>query len=306
MSRLFSLLSRWPLGVIHPLGGLMGWLAYALSPTYRRRLIAHTRQVGLSRRQRWQAVGHAGKMVAEVPRLWGRPHDERLDSRVQWRHPEAVEQALAEGKGLLILTPHVGCFEMVAQGYAERFGADKPMTALYRPSKQAWLAELMVNARNRPGMVASPATLAGVRQMLRALKKGETVGLLPDQVPPEGMGAWAPFFGRPAYTMTMAAKLVAQTGAAVVMLRGERLNWRQRRRLGTDYVLHAERVAPEVEALLSSADDPAQSSAAINRLMEHMIMQSPEQYLWGYNRYKGPRAEILTSAQAVGKDKPAP
>ncbi|MET5013232.1 hypothetical protein AAHH80_40045, partial [Burkholderia pseudomallei] len=77
---------------------------------------------------------------------------------------------------------------------------------------------------------------AGVRQMLRALKKGETVGLLPDQVPPEGMGAWAPFFGRSAYTMTMAAKLVAQTRCAVVLLRGERLGAAQRRSLGCDYV----------------------------------------------------------------------
>jgi KDO2-lipid IV(A) lauroyltransferase len=304
MSRVFFALARWPLGVLHPIGSLMGWLAYVLSPTYRRRLAAHASAAGLSRRQRWQAVGHAGKMVAEVPRLWGRPRDQFLGASVAWTTPEAIDQAVAEGHGVIILTPHLGCFEVVAQAYAERHGADKPITALYRPAKQAWLAEVMVHARNRPGMQASPATLSGVRQMLRALKKGETVGLLPDQVPPEGMGAWAPFFGRPAYTMTMAAKLVAQTGAAVVMLRGERLGWRQRHRLGVDYIVHAERVSAEVESLLAAGGDPAQSSAAINRLMEHMIMQCPEQYLWGYNRYKGPRAEILTSADAKGASAP--
>ncbi|HIV70725.1 MAG TPA: lysophospholipid acyltransferase family protein [Candidatus Aquabacterium excrementipullorum] len=304
MSRVFFALARWPLGVLHPLGSLMGWLAYALSPTYRRRLAAHATQAGLSRRQRWQAVAHAGKMVAEVPRLWGRPRDEALGARVAWRHPEVVDAALAEGRGLLLLTPHLGCFEIVAQAYAERHGTSKPITALYRPAKQAWLAEVMVHARNRPGMQASPATLSGVRQMLRALKKGETVGLLPDQVPPEGMGAWAPFFGRPAYTMTMAAKLVAQTNCAVILLRGERLGWARRRHLNADYVVHAQRVSPDVEALLASGGDPAQSSAAINRLMEDMIMQSPEQYLWGYNRYKGPRAEILTSADAKGSAAP--
>jgi KDO2-lipid IV(A) lauroyltransferase len=304
MSRVFFALARWPLGVLHPIGSLMGWLAYALSPTYRRRLAAHASAAGLSRRQRWQAVGHAGKMVAEVPRLWGRPRDQALGSRVRWSHPEAIDQAVSTQRGVLILTPHLGCFEVVAQAYAERHGATQPITALYRPAKQAWLAGVMVHARNRPGMQASPATLAGVRQMLRALKKGETVGLLPDQVPPEGMGAWAPFFGRPAYTMTMAAKLVAQTGCTVVLLRGERLGWAQRRRLNADYVVHAQRVSPEVEALLAAGGDPAQSSAAINRLMEDMIMQSPEQYLWGYNRYKGPRAEILTSAEAKGASAP--
>ena len=131
--------------------------------------------------------------------------------------------------------------------------------------------------------------------MLRALKKGETVGLLPDQVPPEGMGVWADFFGRRAYTMTMAAKLVAQTQCAVVLLRGERLGLWARWQRGCDYVVHASRVPHEVEKVLASGDT-AQSAAAVNRLMEDMIMQAPEQYLWGYNRYKPPRAEMLTTA----------
>ncbi len=296
MRRLFFTLSHWPLALLHPLGALLGWLAYLLSPSYRGRLKAHTGQAGLSVWQRWQAVGHAGKMVGELPRLWGRP-ERPWGHAVQWRHPEVVDQALSEGKGLLLLTPHLGCFEVTAQAYAERFGSVKPVTALYRPAKQAWLAELMKNARNRPGMLTSPATLSGVRSMLRALKKGDTVGLLPDQVPPEGMGAWAPFFGQSAYTMTMAAKLVAQTGCAVVLLRGERLNAWQRQRHGCQYIVHAARVPAPIEAVLA-AGDAAESAAAVNRLMEEMIMQAPEQYLWGYNRYKAPRAEILTSAEA--------
>jgi len=298
MARLFFLLSRWPLAVLHPLGSLLGWLAYALSPSYRRRLKDHTRQAGMGTWARWQAVAHAGKMVGELPRLWGRPREQALGDTVQWTHPEAVQQALDEGRGLLLLTPHLGCFEITAQAYAERFGELKPITALYRPAKQAWLAEMMRESRNRPGMYTSPATLGGVRHMLRALKKGETVGLLPDQVPPEGMGVWTPFFGRPAYTMTMAAKLVAQTGCAVVLLRGERLGPAARLRQGCDYVVHATRVAPNIEHVLKTGD-AAQSAAAVNRLMEDLIMQAPEQYLWGYNRYKGPRAEILTSAAAA-------
>jgi KDO2-lipid IV(A) lauroyltransferase len=295
MPRLFALLAHCPLAVLHPLGCLLGWLAYGLSPSYRRRLTLHARQAGLTSWQRWQAVGHAGKMVGEVPRLWGRPRDQALGNAVQWRHPECVAQAISEGRGIVLLTPHLGCFEITAQAYAERFGATKPITALYRPAKQAWLAELMKGARNRPGMLTSPATLSGVRAMLRALKKGETVGILPDQVPPEGMGVWAPFFGRSAYTMTMAAKLVAQTGCAVIMLRGERLGVLARLRQGCDYIVHASRAPADVEQVLAGGD-AALSAAAVNRLMEAMIMQAPEQYLWGYNRYKAPRAEILTSA----------
>ncbi len=301
MSRVFFALSRWPLWLLYPLGVLLGGLAYGLSGTYRRRLNENADRVGLSRWQRWQAASHAGQMVAELPRLWGRPQAALLGPRVQWRHPEVVDAALGESRGLVLLTAHMGCFEVAAQAYAERFGAHKPITALYRPAKQAWLADIMERARDRPGMLASPATLTGVRQMLRALRKGETVGLLPDQVPPEGMGVWAPFFGQTAYTMTMAGKLIAQAGTAVVLLRGERLNWRQRLRLKADYVVHAQRVSPEVEALLAQGD-AAQSAAAINRLMEDLIMQCPEQYLWGYNRYKPPRQGMLTTTP---KDQPA-
>ena len=227
--------------------------------------------------------------------MWGRPRDEVLGARVHWAGRDDLAQAVAAGQGVLVLTPHVGCFEVVAQAYAEAFGAERPMTALYRPAKQAWLAETMRVSRLRPGLLTGPATLAGVRQMLRALKKGDTVGVLPDQVPPEGMGVWAPFFGRSAYTMTMAAKLVAQTGCAVVVMRGERLGLRRRWREGCDYIVHAQRVPADQEAVLAG-DDPVAAATVVNQLMEATIMQSPEQYLWGYNRYKGPRAEILTSA----------
>ncbi len=296
MARLFSLLSSWPLAVLHLLGSLLGWLAFVLSPTYRRRLVAQARAVGMGSGQVMAAVGHAGKMVGELPLLWGRPQTQAFGDAVHWHNAEAVAQALSEGRGLLLLTPHLGCFEVTAQAYAERFGGQQPITALYRPAKQAWLANMMRDARNRPGMLTSPATLGGVRQMLRALKSGQTVGLLPDQVPPEGMGVWVPFFGRSAYTMTMAAKLVAQTRCAVVLLRGERLGLLARWRRGCSYVVHATRVPPKTEAVLA-ADDAAQSAAAINQLMEQLIMQAPEQYLWGYNRYKGPRAEMLKSGE---------
>lgn len=294
MRRLFEMFAGWPLGLLHALGLVLGWLGYALSPSYRRRVNLHTRLAGLTLRQRWAAIGHAGKMVAEVPRLWGRPGAQALGDRVQWRNVQALDEAVAEGRGVMLLTPHQGCFEITAQAYAERHGHAHPVTALYRPAKQNWLADLMIGARTRPGMLTSPATLTGVRQLMRALKQGDTIGILPDQVPPEGLGEWAPFFGQPAYTMTMAAKLAGQTQCAVVLLRGERLSWSQRRQLGCDFVVHVRRLAPHLEALFQRGD-PKASAVAINTTMESLIMECPEQYLWGYNRYKGPKSEMLTS-----------
>ncbi len=242
---------------------------------------AHVEQAGLSWAQAQGAVGHAGRMVAELPWLWCRPADQPLGDVVRWEGVEHLEAALAECKGLVMLTPHLGCFEVIAQAYAERFGARSPITVLYRPSRQPALRELVAESRNRPGLLTAPATLAGVRQMIRALRQGGTVGLLPDQVPPEGMGVWAPFFGREAYTMTLAARLVQQTGAAWLLFRSERLPD------GRGYVIH---VTPPAGPM-PPAQDMAGAAAAVNHEMEALIRACPDQYLWSYNRYKAPRPQ---------------
>ena len=171
---------------------------------------------------------------------------------------------------------------MTAQAIAERFAARHgPITVLYRPARQAWLRALMEGARARPGVATAPASLAGVRQLIRALRRGEAVGLLPDQVPPAGMGVWAPFFGKPAYTMTLAARLVQQTGAVALLVWGERLP------RGAGYAV---RFSAFDEALPADPSAQAESAAVINRAMERLILRRPQQYLWGYNRYKQPRA----------------
>jgi KDO2-lipid IV(A) lauroyltransferase len=217
-------------------------------------------------------------MLFEIPWLWLRPRNLPLGDWVRWEGAEKVSATLDKGRGLLILTPHLGCFEAAGQAYAERFGAREPMTAMFRPARQAWLRDLVAASRDRDHLVAAPAELAGIRQMLRALKKGQTVGVLPDQVPPEGMGQWQPFFGRPAYSMTLAARLIQQTGCATLLFFCERLSW------GRGYVLHVRDFAmPEGDATAESL------TLAINQAMEGLIRECPDQYLWGYNRYKAPR-----------------
>ncbi|MDH4059910.1 MAG: lysophospholipid acyltransferase family protein [Aquincola sp.] len=280
-------LSRRSLGFLHALGSLLGWAGYALSPSYRTRFNANADRAGLSREHRRAAIAHAGRMVTETPRLWLRSADAPLTPKVEWVDAHLIDAALEAGRGIVILTPHLGAFEVTAQAYAERFGARQPVTALYRPAKKAWLRELEASARARPGMLTAPASLAGVRQMIRALRQGQTVGLLPDQVPPEGMGVWAPFFGQDAYTMTLAARLSLQTGAPLLLMIGERLGaatgWRMR-------VFAMPEPLPEAPAF--GGDDMAHQIAcatAINRAMEFLIRQCPQQYLWGYHRYKNPR-----------------
>jgi KDO2-lipid IV(A) lauroyltransferase len=286
-------ISRLPLAWIHRVGGWLGRLAYAVSGSYRVLVRDNAARAGLDAAQRIASVAHAGRMLAELPWLWLRAHHRPLGALVQWQGAELVDEVIAAGRGLVMLTPHLGCFEVVAQAYAERWGRDCPLTVLYRPARQAWLREWQHTARTRPGLHTAPATLAGVRQMLRALRRGEALGLLPDQVPPEGMGVWVPFFGVPAYTMTLAARLLDQSGAGWLVLWGERLD------RGRGWRIHVRRPEPLPASSPGRDDEPfAAGARAINREMERVIGEAPEQYLWGYNRYKQPRKVEAASPDA--------
>ena len=275
MRTVFKLLSLLPLWLLHGVGWCMGWLAFLGSATYRRRFVAHARQAGLDRKRWSPAVGASGQLIAELPRLW-------LGSSVavSWEGAQHIDAARAAQRGIVFLTPHMGCFEVTAQAYAARYGqADAPMTVLFRPPRQTWLREVVSASRARPGLMTAPTTLSGVKQLITALKRGQCVGLLPDQVPPLGQGLWTPFFGRDAYTMTLSARLALQPNTTVLLAWGERRSW------GRGYVVH---VRPLEHAL--STDLP-QATVQINQAMEALVRESPGQYLWGYARYKAPRSE---------------
>ena len=282
MLTLFRWLARWPLWLLHVAGALLGWLTYWASPAYRARFHANVAQAGIAPADASPAIAHAGRMLMELPFLWLRPAGEPIRPRLDWQGEALLSEALGRRKGIVLLTPHMGSFEVTAQACAQSFAAEfGPITVLFRPARKAWVRALMIGARERPGVATAPATLAGVRQMIRALRRGEAVGLLPDQVPPEGMGVWVPFFGKPAYTMTLAARLVQQTGATPLLIWGERLA------RGAGYAVHVSALPEPLPR-----DDPtqAESAAVINRAMEQLIRQCPQQYLWGYHRYKAPRS----------------
>ena len=295
MQMLFRWLAGRPLWALHALGALLGWLTYWGSPAYRQRFRANVRQAGIAPAAARPAIAAAGRMVAELPRLWLRPVDQPIQPEPIWQGAEWVTEALHQKRGLIFLTPHMGSFEMTAQAYAERFAAEfGPVTVLYRPARKPLLRKLTSESRARPGIATAPATLAGVRQMLRALRRGEAIGLLPDQVPPEGMGVWAPFFGKPAYTMTLAARLAQQTDAPLLLIWGERLTH------GSGYQVRVSKLAEALphslnehasnEPAVTELEAQAESAAVINRAMERLIRECPQQYLWGYNRYKKPRS----------------
>lgn len=271
MLSLFRLLSFLPLSVLHGAGTLLGWLGWWFSPAYRAHFRLQADLAGIDEDARRQAIGAAGRGLLELPKIWMRPQEEVVRRVVAVSGWQLVENAWSAGRGIVFLTPHLGCFEITAQYYA----AFKPMTVLYRRPKRAGLAPLIETGRGARLKLA-PADLTGVRALLKALKAGEAVGMLPDQVPGQGEGAWLPFFGKPAYTMTLAARL-CDTGATPLMAYAERLPG------GRGYHL---KLFPLESPGTGTLEDKA---AAINRALERLIRDCPGQYLWGYNRYKRPR-----------------
>ncbi len=283
MLRLFHALSLLPLGLLQAAGAALGALVYVASPRYRAVLHDNLRQAGLdSRGLALASALEAGRMAGELPFVWLRAGAQAAVRRVEVHGREHVEQAWREGRGVLYLTPHLGCFEVSAQ-VAALWG---PITVLYRPPHKSWLAAL-APARLRDNLRTAPATAAGMRPLLRALRNGEAVGLLPDQAPSAGEGVWAPFFGRDAYTMTLPARLAQLTGARIVFAFAERLP----RGRGYRLRLHA------LDGALP--DDPVLAAARINGEIEALVRSCPRQYLWGYKRYKVPAGAPLPPPQAA-------
>ena len=276
LKALFELASRLPLPLLHAMGILLGWGAYACSTRFRRALYANLALAGYtSARLKRQAIGEIGKSFMELPVVWMRPLRQVADlvrETTGWEH---ITQAHAQGRPIVFLTPHMGCFEITAQVYAFRAPLAKPITVLYRRPRTAALTPL-IEERQRKKLKLAPADLSGVRSLMRALKRGEAAGLLPDQTPRFGEGVWAPFFGKPAFTMTLPGRLVRSSGALLLLAHAERLSW------GRGYKLE---VRPFEGAMSEDLDEAA---AQLNAALEALIRQCPAQYLWSYERYRTP------------------
>ena len=283
---IFRLTAHLPLGVLHRLGAALGWITYFMSGTYARRMHQNLgfemadNPAGNFREVLNASIAEAGKGAAELPWLWRRPLAE-VSASVKTCHGwEHVEAARARGKGIIFLTPHLGCFEVSATYAAQSI----PITVLYRPPKLAWLEPVMRSGRERGQMHLARTDVSGVRLLYKALKRGEAIGLLPDQVPGKGEGEWADFFGRPAYTMTLVGRLAESSGAAVLMAYAERLP------KGAGYVIH-------ITPLEFVPDLPV--TRQINVALEKVVRACPTQYLWSYNRYKVPAGIEPPAQQGV-------
>lgn len=263
-----------PLPILHMLGALSGCIAYATHSKACDRAKRNLKQSGMIinktefRKTLFSNMLETGKGLLETFAIWFKPQRKVLGYVKKVRGWQAVEAALQAKKGLIFLTPHLGCFEITSLYY----GTQHPMAVLYRPPRQTWLQPLIDAGRQRGMVSLAPASSQGVKQLLQALKRGEAIGILPDQAPLQGEGEWAEFFGRPAYTMTLASKLAEKTGAQVFMALGERLSY------GRGYNIHIHPIAA------GGIDTPD----LLNAEIERAIQLCPAQYLWSYPRHKIP------------------
>lgn len=209
--------------------------------------------------------------MLEMPAAWCRTSDYWM------RHIEIADggallrEKLALGKGVLVAAPHQGNWEVGVHALSSL----SPATILYRPPRQVGLEALIVEGRSRQGASLVPIGTAAIRAMYGALKRNEMVVILPDQQPRPGSGAgvFAPFFGHPAFTMTLFSRLARRSGAPVLYTWAERLS-------GGRYRLHFQEAGSAV-----SAEDDITAATVLNNGVEQVVCTRPEQYLWTYRRF---------------------
>ena len=269
---MIKMFAKLPLCVVHFLGTILGWTTYL---SYKKYALLINQNLKLSqltkddirfKKTLHRNIAETGKALLETFAIWFRNYstlDKWYKGCTGWAH---VEAGLKKGKGIIFLTPHLGCFEITSLYY----GQFHPITVLFRPPRQEWLMPLINEGRERGKVRLAPANAHGVRLLLQALKRGEAIGILPDQAPLAGEGEWVPFFGRPAYTMTLASKLAQKSGAQVLMAFGERLA------NGHGYHIH---ISPVSEGGINTPE-------LLNQEIEKAISQCPSQYMWVYDRYK--------------------
>lgn len=266
--QVLTLLGRLPLGWLRAIGAGFGMLAGGLGVREARVALKNLQAIDPGRSPAACAELHrrtlrqTGAAFCELAWLWTRPPEQVLARIRAVEGLEVLESLQAEPGPLLILTPHIGAFELLSLW----FGRRTDIQILYRPPKQAWLEDLLVHVRSRTGATLLPAQPATVRQLLRQLKAGGAVGILPDQQPKAGEGEFAPFFGIPAFTMTLAPKLAGMPGVRVLLAWAERVP--------EGFVVH-----------LSRPEPAPTSAAALNAAVEAVVRQAPTQYQWGYKRY---------------------
>jgi Kdo2-lipid IVA lauroyltransferase/acyltransferase len=270
-------LSFLPLRISHWLGVLAGLALYLLPNRMRHitdvNLTACYPKCPLAWRKRTARMSliETGKSVTEAPYLW-RASPARIAALVKHVTGKALmDEAVAQSRGVILAAPHLGSWEFCGLYSATCYA----ITSLYRPPRLKGLETIMRAGRENTGANLLPTGAQGIKGLLKALASGECVGILPDQVPNRGNGVHAPFFGIDAYTMMLITRLAGKRRIPVILIYAQRL------RGGQGFHVHYAAAPREIYD-----PDPVAAAAALNRGVESLVRECPEQYAWSYKRFK--------------------
>ncbi|SFC42072.1 KDO2-lipid IV(A) lauroyltransferase [Marinospirillum celere] len=272
------LLSRLPLRAIQALAIPVGKLVWRFSERERRVSQVNV-ELCFPEKTPWErdqlargALIENARTLLEMGYLWLKPTDKVLNKVVLVEGMGAIEALVAEKKPVILLGPHIGQWEMIGQW----FPTQAALTGMFSPSRVREVDDFVKSGRERTGGRLVPADVKGVAALLKALKRGEVVGILPDQEPEKGQGGvFAPFYGVPALTATLLPKLVKKTGARVFTACAKRLPKGQ----GYDII-----ILPADERVYS--EDEVTAAEGVNASVEQIIEYAPLQYQWSYKRFK--------------------
>lgn len=278
LSGLFFLLcqalAKAPLSITHQIGSFLGLIYHAFAIKSKSTLVENMRQsaifghdhaFNLAIKANQQEMG---KAMLESLAIWGSSQSKILGQIKAVNNLALLDDLISQKRGIIFLTPHIGAYEVASIFYATQH----PITVLYRPPRKTWMDKSVQYGRSKGHIKLAPTTLAGVKKLYQALKRGEAIGILPDQIASKGDGEWASFFGKPVYTMLLVSNLAKKTGAEVMMAIAERLP------KGEGFILHLERVTFNQIA----------NATLLNQQIEQAIRKFPLQYMWSYDRYKQP------------------
>ena len=268
------MISLLPLWAAHALGWLVGYLMLKIPNKQRRNALINIRlcyphlSEGEAQRLRHRSFLAYGKTYAEIAYLWKRPVKRVLSLVRKTSGLEFLERT--DSRGVIVLSPHLGAWELAGL-YLSTLG---PTATLYKP--QPIGDALVRQARGRGGAELVSTDQKGIRRLLHALRRGDYLGILPDQEPKADRGSvFAPFFGVPAFTMLLVNRLARKTGARVVFLFAERLP------KAHGYALHC---MPAPEGI--DSEDDVEAATALNLGVEQCVEVCPEQYVWAYKRFR--------------------
>lgn len=222
-----------------------------------------------------QTAMEAGKWFLESGYIWFR-HPDYLRSKVNAINPEVLETAHAKGRGVVIVLPHQGNWELLNFYVPQRF----PFAAMYRPSNSPLLNDIILHGRSRMGGAMYSVDSRGVRQALKALKKNTVLAVLSDHLPSEEAGVHAPFFGRPALTGKLTHALIKRNQSEIILATV------LRKPQGQGFDIHFEAIAG------MGTNDDIVAATALNKAIEKSILLAPEQYQWVYRRFAKPPAGV--------------